>query len=152
MNKNPLAPIGLACDHAGFPLMQHIKNWLTREGYPIKDYGTHSAETSVDYPDFAHPLAQAIQQGEVARGIAVCGTGNGISMTLNRHTSVRAALCWNNELAQMARQHNDANVLSLPGRYLSPEEAEAILLTFLTTDFEGGRHSARIAKIELLNP
>ena len=147
-----MAPLGLACDHAGYALLETIRTWLDGHGYPHRDYGTDSAELSVDYPDFAHRLAQALQRGEVARGIAICGTGNGISMTLNRHTGVRAALCWNREIAEMARRHNDANVLALPGRYLNAQEAQALLEVFLTTDFEGGRHARRIAKIESQEP
>lgn len=141
-------PIGLASDHAGFECKQTIIQWLKEKGFPLKDFGNHSRE-SCDYPDFAHPLAVAVERGECAVGIAVCGTGNGISMTLNKHQGIRAALCWNKEIAVMARAHNDANILSLPGRYLTAEEAEEIVETFLNTPFEGGRHQRRIDKIPL---
>lgn len=138
--------IGLACDHAGYEVKEHIKKWLTDRGYTCRDFGTYSAD-SVDYPDYAHPLALAVEAGECYPGIAICGSGNGISMTLNKHQGIRAALCWNNELATLARAHNDANILSLPGRFITLEDAEKMVETFLSTPFEGGRHSRRIAKI-----
>ena len=138
--------IGLCSDHAGYELKEYIKTLLDARGLSYKDFGTYSSD-SCDYPDYAHPLADAIERGELPRGIALCGSGNGISMTLNKHQGIRAALCWTEELASLARAHNDANVLVMPGRFISLEEAEKITETFLATAFEGGRHSRRIAKI-----
>ena len=140
--------IGLCCDHAGFNLKEHIKNMLTAEGYEYKDYGTYSSD-SCDYPDFAHPLAYAVEAGEVYPGIAICGSGNGIAMTLNKHQGIRAALCWQEEIARLAREHNDANILVMPGRFISQEEATRTVEAFLNTPFEGGRHIRRINKIPL---
>lgn len=139
-------PIGLASDHAGFALKTFVKQYLSEKGLSYKDYGTDSEE-SCDYPDYAHALARGIAAGECARGIAICGSGEGISMTLNKHQHIRAALVWTPEIAHMTRLHNDANVLCMPGRYLTEQEASAILDEFLTTAFEGGRHERRIAKI-----
>lgn len=140
--------IGLCCDHAGFNLKERLKRMLEVEGYEYVDYGTNSTD-SCDYPDFAHPLGYAIDRGEIARGIAVCGTGNGIGMTLNKHQRVRAALCWNDEIATLAREHNDANILVLPGRFMSEETAARLVNIFLHTAFEGGRHERRVRKIPL---
>lgn len=141
-----MLPIGLASDHAGFPLKEHVKTLLDELQLPYVDYGTHSTE-SCDYPDFAHALARAIERGDVERGIAVCGSGQGITITLNKHRAVRAALSWLPEIAALARQHNDANVLTMPGRFISIDEADAIVRTFLSTPFEGGRHQRRVEKI-----
>ena len=138
--------IGLASDHAGFELKQFVKQYLEEKGFEYKDYGTYS-EASCDYPDFGHALAEGIEAGECEKGIAICGSGEGISMTLNKHQSIRAALCWKPEIAHLARQHNDANVLVMPGRFITNEEAEAIMDEYLSTDFEGGRHARRVAKI-----
>ncbi len=138
--------IGLASDHAGFELKEFVKSWLAERSYPYKDFGTYSKE-SCDYADFAHPLALAIENEECYKGIAICGSGEGISMTLNKHQGIRAALCWIPEIAHLARQHNDANVLVMPGRFLENEMAEKILEEFFSTGFEGGRHQARIEKI-----
>lgn len=137
---------GLASDHAGYDMKEFVKQYLTRLGHAVKDYGTHSTE-SCDYPDFAHALAHGIETGEVERGVAVCGSGEGISMTLNKHQMIRAALVWRADIARLCRQHNDANVLVLPGRFLTPEEAQPIVEAWLTTPFEGGRHQRRIDKI-----
>lgn len=137
---------GLASDHAGYDMKEFVKQYLTHLGHAVKDYGTHSTE-SCDYPDFAHALAHGIETGEVERGVAVCGSGEGISMTLNKHQMIRAALVWHADIARLCRQHNDANVLVLPGRFLTPEEAEPIVEAWLTTPFEGGRHQRRIDKI-----
>ncbi len=145
---NNNAIIGLASDHAGYELKEYIKGVLTEKGIRFKDFGCHSTE-SVDYPDYAHPLAKAVESGECAKGIAICGSGNGISMALNKHQGIRAALCWTPELASLARKHNDANVLSMPGRFITKEMGKEITETFLTTDFEGGRHQRRIDKIPL---
>ena len=138
--------IGLCSDHAGFDLKEYIKQILTERGIPCKDFGTYSTD-SCDYPDFAHPLANAVEAGEVYPGIAICGSGNGISMTLNKHQGIRAALCWIEEIAALARAHNDANVLVMPGRFISKEEALKALDAFLNTPYEGGRHQRRIDKI-----
>ena len=140
--------IGLASDHAGFALKQHVKEYLEARDIDYKDYGTYS-EASCDYPDFGHALAKGIEDGECEKGIAICGSGEGISMTLNKHQSIRAALCWIPEIAHLARQHNDANVLVMPGRFITNEEADAIMDEYLSTDFEGGRHARRVAKIPI---
>jgi len=139
-------PIGLASDHAGFELKQYAKKYLDSHHIPYKDYGCFSEE-SCDYPDFAHALAKGMEQGECTQGIAICGSGEGISMTLNKHPHVRAALCWIPEIATLARQHNDANVLVMPGRFVTEAQAGTIMDNFLNTDFEGGRHLRRIRKI-----
>lgn len=138
--------VGLCCDHAGFELKEYIKTILDARGLSYKDFGTYSSE-SCDYPDFAHPMAKAVEDGEVYPGIAVCGTGNGIGMTLNKHQGIRAALCWQTDIAKLAREHNDANVVVMPGRFISNEEAKKIIDIFLDTPFEGGRHQRRIEKI-----
>lgn len=138
--------IGLAADHAGYELKEYIRARLDEQGIAYKDFGTFSAD-SMDYPDVAHPLAAAVESGEVYPGIAVCGSGNGIAMTLNKHQGVRAALCWDVELARLARAHNDANVLVLPGRFIDMEVAVKAMDTFLSTPFDGGRHQRRIDKI-----
>lgn len=138
--------IGIASDHAGFLLKEEIKDFLKERHYEVKDFGTHSEE-SMDYPDVAHPLADAIERGELSEGIAICGSGNGISITLNKHQGVRAALCWNKELASLAKNHNNANILSLPARFITSECAIEIVEAFLNSKFEGGRHQRRIDKI-----
>ena len=140
----------MCSDHAGFELKERIKHLLLREGRCCMDFGTDSAE-SCDYPDFAHLLAIAIEKGEVRNGIAICGSGNGIAMTLNKHQGIRAALCWQEEIASLARRHNDANVLVLPGRFVGFEEASRIVEAFLGALFEGGRHQRRIEKIPLVH-
>jgi ribose 5-phosphate isomerase B len=137
-------PVG--CDHAAFELKEILKEWLHSKGYEIIDYGTHSSD-SVDYPDFIHPVARCIERKDAELGIILCGSGNGAAMTANKHRQIRAALCWTVELAQMARMHNDANILSLPARYISTELAKDIVQAFLETDFEGGRHINRIQKM-----
>lgn len=138
--------VGLACDHAGFPLKRFVLDYLEKKGYPIKDFGTYSDE-SVDYPDFAHPLAKAIESAEVYPGIAICGSGEGMAITLNKHQGVRAGLAWNKDIAELIRQHNDANVLVLPGRFIDNKTAEAIMDEFFKASFEGGRHERRVKKI-----
>jgi ribose 5-phosphate isomerase B len=138
--------ICIGSDHAGYELKEQIRKELEGEGYEVKDFGTWSRE-SVDYPDFIHPLATAVSDGTFSRGIIICGSGNGVSMTANKHYGIRAALCWLVEIAEMARMHNDANILALPARYISEIEAMTITRTFLTTAFEGGRHRARVEKI-----
>ena len=136
----------MAADHAGYLLKEELKPMLEEMGYEIKDFGTHSEE-SMDYPDVAHPLANAVENGEVLFGVAICGSGNGISMTVNKHQGVRAALCWNPELGTLAKQHNNANIISLPARFISLDEAEKIVKAYINADFEGGRHQRRIDKI-----
>lgn len=140
--------IGLACDHAGYELKEFVKELVESKGISCKDFGTYSTD-SCDYADFAHPLANAVEKEEVYPGIAICGSGNGINITLNKHQGIRAALCWAEELASLARAHNDANVLVMPARFISKEEATKIIDAFLTTTFEGGRHQKRIEKIPL---
>lgn len=143
---NPDLPVGLCSDHAGFELKGIIEGYLESQEIPFRDFGTASAD-SCDYPDFAHPCAEAVERGECYPAIAMCGTGNGISMTLNKHQGIRAALCWTPELAELARKHNDANVLVLPARFIDPVVALAVVDAFLSTPFEGGRHQRRIEKI-----
>lgn len=138
--------IGIASDHAGFALKGAVKGYLESQGAVVVDFGTHSEE-SCDYPDFAHPLAAAVESGECRYGVAICGTANGISMTVNKHQGCRDAICWCKEIAALARQHNDANVVSLPARFISEEDALEVVKTFFSTDFEGGRHQRRIDKI-----
>lgn len=138
--------IAICSDHAGFELKSIIEGYLEANDKQYKDFGTYSAE-SCDYPDFAHPCATAVESGQCYPGIAMCGSGNGIAMTLNKHQGIRAAICWTPELARLARQHNDANVLVLPARFINPVEALAIVDAFLEADFEGGRHQRRIDKI-----
>ena len=140
--------IGLASDHAGYEMKEHVRKLLDKKNIPYIDYGTYSAE-STNYAIFGHRLANAIVQKDVQKGIAICGSGNGINMTVNKHKDIRAALCWNEEIARLARSHNDANVLSLPGRFISIELAEKIINVFLDTDFEGGRHKCRIEAINI---
>lgn len=140
--------IGIACDHAGYDLKEFLVGYLSSKGYEVTDFGTYSDE-SVDYPDFAHPLAEAVQNGELPQGIGICGSGEGMSMTLNKHRGIRAGLCWRPEIAELIRMHNDANILVLPARFISNDEAMAIVDKYLSTPFEGGRHERRIAKIDL---
>jgi len=140
--------IAIASDHAGYNLKEAIKRHFEKYGYDFKDFGTFSEE-SVDYPDFAHKLARSVQKGDYERGITLCGSGNGISMAANKHNGVRAALCWNVEIAELARQHNDANICSLPARFVSEDDAFNIVNAFMNTDFEGGRHQRRVEKISL---
>jgi ribose 5-phosphate isomerase B len=138
--------IGLCADHAGFEMKEFVKKQLDSKGIAYKDFGTNSTE-SCDYPDYAHPLALAVESGDCYPGIAICGTGNGVNITLNKHQGIRAGLAWTPEVAHLIRQHNDANVLVMPGRFISNKEAEVIVNEFLSTDFEGGRHQRRIDKI-----
>lgn len=138
--------IGLASDHAGYPLKEVVKEWLTAKGYEYSDYGTHSTE-SCNYPDFGHALASAVENGDCCAGIAICGTGNGINMTVNHHKGIRGALCWQPEIAKLAREHNDANILVMPGRFIEENVAKECVEAFLDTPFEGGRHQKRIDAI-----
>ena len=138
--------IGIACDHAGFQMKELLVGYLSTKGYDVVDFGCHSEE-SIDYPDFGHPLAEAIANGELEQGVGLCGSGEGMAMTLNKHQGIRAGLCWNTDVAALTRQHNDANVVVLPARFISNDEAIAIVNTFLNSDFEGGRHQGRVEKI-----
>lgn len=140
--------IALAADHAGYPVKEVVKEYLTRKGLVVKDFGTFSDE-SCDYADYAHPMATAVENKEFEIGISVCGSGNGINMTVNKHQGIRAALCWNAEISALARLHNNANICSMPARYITAEQAIDIVDKFLSTAFEGGRHQARIEKIPL---
>ncbi|MDL2320214.1 ribose 5-phosphate isomerase B [Alistipes sp. OttesenSCG-928-B03] len=140
--------IGIASDHAGYQMKEFVVGYLDGLGYDVHDFGPYDEE-SVDYPDYAHPLAFAIEEGELPRGIALCGSGNGISMALNKHQGIRAALCWTPELAELSRLHNNANVCSLPARFIDNTEAAAIVDKFLATQFEGGRHERRVEKIAI---
>ncbi|MBQ9706031.1 MAG: ribose 5-phosphate isomerase B [Paludibacteraceae bacterium] len=138
--------IALASDHAGYNLKQQVMAHLQAQGATLHDFGCYSTE-SCDYPDFAHPMASAVEQGEYDFGITICSTGNGICMTANKHQGIRAALCWDMPIAQLARQHNNANVLGLPANFVSPQLALQMVDTFFSTDFEGGRHERRVNKI-----
>ena len=138
--------VGVACDHAGFPLKQFVIQYLESKGYQYKDFGTYS-DTSCDYPDFAHPLAEAVESGECYPGIAICCSGEGMVMTLNKHQGIRAGLAWDKEVAGLIRQHNNANVLVMPGRFIANKLAETIMDEFFKTPFEGGRHERRVEKI-----
>lgn len=138
--------VGIASDHAGYEMKEFVVGYLQAKGYEVYDFGAHSPE-SVDYADYGHPLAEAVEQGEVDCGVGLCGSGEGISMTLNKHQGIRAGLCWLPEIAHLIRQHNNANVVVLPARFISNDEAVAILDEYFSTEFEGGRHEARIAKI-----
>jgi len=138
--------IAIGADHAGFSLKEKLKKYLLEKGIEVKDFGTHS-EQSVDYPDFAHPVANAVEKKEVDFGLLMCGSANGVTMTANKHKEIRAALCWKEEIAKLARQHNDANILTLPARFIEEAEAKKCVDVFLSTPFEGGRHEGRVKKI-----
>jgi ribose 5-phosphate isomerase B len=138
--------IAIGADHAGFELKEKVREWLTRSGFEYKDYGTYSSE-SADYPDFAHPVASAVEDKQFDLGILICGSGNGVAITANKHQDIRAALCWTEDLASLARQHNDANILCLPSRYINSDLAMKIIDKFLNSSFEGGRHDRRVKKI-----
>jgi len=138
--------IAIGSDHAGFPYKEPLTNWLTNNGYEVKDFGTYSAD-SADYADFAHPVASGVENNEFEKGILLCGSGQGVCITANKHQGIRAALVWDTELASLARQHNDANVICIPVRFISLETAIASIEAFLTTTFEGGRHQTRVNKI-----
>lgn len=138
--------IAIGGDHAGFDYKSALAKYLEDLGYTVRDFGTSTSD-SVDYPDFAHPLATAVEQGEFSLGVLVCGSANGVAITANKHQGIRAAICWQEELATLARQHNDANVVCIPARFIDIELAKAIVNRFLTTDFEGGRHANRVNKI-----
>jgi ribose 5-phosphate isomerase B len=146
MNKT--IKIAVGSDHAGFNIKQQIKDYLQKEGYTLKDFGAYSDDPS-DYPDFAHPVASAVENGEFTYGIVVCGSGNGVNMVVNKHQGIRSALCWNKDIAHIVRLHNNANICALPGRYIDENEAKEIVDEFLKTEFEAGRHQRRVNKISL---
>jgi ribose 5-phosphate isomerase B len=138
--------IAIGADHAGFEFKELLKTWLEKNGYVVKDFGTHSLE-SADYPDFAHPVAEAVEKNQFDLGVLLCGSANGVAITANKHQGIRAALCWTEEVAELARQHNDANIVCIPARFVSQAVAVKILDRFLNTSFEGGRHQRRVDKI-----
>ena len=140
--------IGSGCDRAGFTYKELIKKHLQNSGHEIIDFGTHS-DTSVDYPDFVHPLASGIETGSISIGFLICGSANGVAITANKHQGVRAAIAWKKEIAELARQHNDANVLCIPARFVSIDETLDFVNVFLSTTFEGGRHQTRVNKIPI---
>ncbi|MBC8986108.1 ribose 5-phosphate isomerase B [Pedobacter sp. N36a] len=144
MSTAPKMKIAIGADHAGFEYKEMLKSFLS--DYEVKDFGTHSTQ-SVDYPDFAHPVALAVESQEYTFGILVCGSANGVAITANKHQHIRAAICWLNEIASLARIHNNANVLCIPARFVSEELAKEMTTTFLNTAFEGGRHENRVNKI-----
>jgi ribose 5-phosphate isomerase B len=143
---NLFQPIAIGCDHAGFDYKEQIKTYLQQKGLTVKDYGTVSRD-SVDYPDFAHAVASAVESGQSAFGVLLCGSANGVAITANKHQQVRAAICWNTPIAELARQHNNANIICLPARYVSIEVCFQMIDKFLSTEFEGGRHANRVNKI-----
>ncbi len=140
--------MAIASDHAGYQMKLSIIKYLEEKGYELKDFGTDSTD-AVNYPDFGHPLAEAVESGKFDLGISLCGSGNGINMVTNKHRGIRGALCWNREISMMARSHNDANICSLPARYIDLETAREIVEAFLETEYEGGRHDIRISNIPL---
>ncbi|MGI8892323.1 MAG: ribose 5-phosphate isomerase B [Bacteroidia bacterium] len=140
--------IAIASDHAGYDMKEHVKQELQKKGIEVKDFGTHS-KNSVDYPDFVHPVVTSIQKGEFEQGILLCGSGNGMVMAANRHSNIRAALCWTGELSRLAREHNNANVLCIPARFIDTNTADTMVEEFVNTPFEGGRHQTRVDKIEI---
>ncbi len=139
-------PVAIGSDHAGFEYKEAVKKWLQEKGYSVKDFGTHSL-SSVDYPDFAHPVATSVENGETALGILFCGSANGVAITANKHQHIRAGLCWQNEVARLVRQHNNANIICIPARFVALALAQEMIETFVHTAFEGGRHALRIEKI-----
>ena len=138
--------IAIGCDHAGFPYKDGLVAMLQQQGHMVLDFGTLSPD-SVDYPDFAHAVAEAVEIGQAERGVLLCGSGNGVAITANKHQGIRCALCWTEELAALGRQHNNANVIALPARFVTEILAQAMVRIFLSTQFEGGRHAGRVAKI-----
>ena len=139
-------PIAIGSDHAGLEYKAALINWLSEKGYQVKDFGTYTAD-SVDYPDYAHAVSTAVENKEVAYGILLCGSANGVSMTANKHANISAGLCWQNDVALLVRQHNDANIICIPARFISLFVAQQMIETFMTTAFEGGRHATRVNKI-----
>lgn len=139
-------PVAIGSDHAGFELKEDIMSYLDAEGISYKDFGTHSPD-SVDYPDFAHPVAEAVENGQASFGILICGSANGVAMVANKHQKIRAAVCWGEELADLSRRHNDANIICIPARFIREGDAELMVKIFMNTRFEGGRHANRVSKI-----
>ena len=139
-------PVAIGCDHAGFEYKEDLISFLEGKGLPYKDFGTFSTD-SVDYPDFAHPVASSVESGETAFGILLCGSGNGVAITANKHQHIRAAVCWGEELAELARKHNDANIICIPSRFVREGDVEKMVEIFIHTEFEGGRHQNRVRKI-----
>lgn len=139
-------PVAIGCDHAGFDYKEDLISFLEGKGIAFTDFGTHSTD-SVDYPDFAHPVAKAVENGDASYGILLCGTANGVAITANKHQGVRAAICWGEELAQLAREHNNANIICIPSRFVREGDAEKMVNTFMITEFEGGRHDRRVQKM-----
>lgn len=139
-------PVAIGSDHAGFEYKEDLISFLEGKGIPFKDFGTHSKD-SVDYPDFAHPVASAVEDGDASFGILICGSANGVAITANKHQGIRAAICWGEELAKLAREHNDANIICIPARFVREGDAEKMVALFITTDFAGGRHARRVEKI-----
>jgi len=140
--------LALGCDQGGYALKEYIKIKVAESGYSVRDFGAYTSD-SIDYPDVVHPIASAVNQGQFPMALLICGSGNGVCMTANKYAGIRAALCWNTEIARLARAHNDANILCLPGRFITENEALSAVKAFLTTEFEGGRHKTRIDKIPL---
>ncbi len=140
--------IAVGCDHAGFSHKDPIIAMLRDLGIEVQDFGTHSAD-SVDYPDFVHPVAESLENGNADLGVVICGSGNGVAITANKHQQIRCALCWNQEIAELSRQHNNANVIAIPARFVSVELAKSMVELFIKTEFEGGRHGRRVGKIAI---
>jgi len=145
-NLDLTKPIAIGSDHAGFEYKTALVKWLNAKGYKVSDHGVYENK-SVDYPDYAHPVALAVESGEVAFGILLCGSANGVAITANKHQGVRAGLCWQNEVAKLVRLHNNANIICIPARFVAEALAEQMIETFMTTEFEGGRHATRIGKM-----
>jgi ribose 5-phosphate isomerase B len=143
---NLFLPVAVGSDHAGFDYKEDIRGFLAAQGLAVRDFGAYSTE-SADYPDHAHAVAEAVEKGECAFGILFCGSGNGVAMAANKHAGIRAAICWNTPIAEVARAHNDANILCIPARYISLELSRQMVERFLVTEFEGGRHARRVGKI-----
>ncbi len=143
-----LKRIAIGNDHAGFEMKSVLLKWLEENGFEVKNFGTDTSDP-VDYPDYVHPVANAVEKNDFRFGVLICGSGQGVSFTANKHQGIRAALCWKPEIAQLARQHNNANILCLPGRFITKEEGIAILKSFLESKFEGGRHQNRISKVSI---
>ena len=139
-------PIAIGSDHAGYDYKEDLISFLEGKGFPFKDFGTHTKDP-VDYPDYAHPVANAVEKGEAAFGILICGSANGVAITANKHQGIRAAICWGEELAQLAREHSDANIICIPARFVREGDAEKMVGIFMTTHFEGGRHLQRVEKM-----
>ena len=139
-------PVAIGCDHAGYEYKTVISSFLQNKGLQVTDFGTHGPG-SVDYPDFAHPVAAAVENGEACCGVLICGSGNGVAITANKHQGIRAAICWQSELAKLAREHNDANIICVPARFVTTPMAEEMVNVFLASRFEGGRHLNRVEKI-----